>query len=333
MKTSFALLTIGLSLMVLVSCTRSDRPGLPPSTGGLSEVLVITPNQVWETSAGFSLKSLLSDDVEGLNQSESMYDILQIEPADFSGLFEKNRKIIRLIISDTVDAEQVVARNNVYSEPQVIIDVCAKSDTAAIRLMKQKYPSMVEMMKSVERERLIKAFKSTQNNQLKTNMKQQFGFSIVMPESFYQAKTNDGFAWYRLEAAKYSQAIMVYTRNFVDSTQLEPMSVIQYRNYITKQNIPGELPGSYMSTDTLSGIYSRNVDFAGSKATECRGLWKTEGDFMGGPFVSYTFHDKASAKVITLEGYVYYPNNDKRDLLMQLEAMLYSYSKSEQKAQ
>jgi hypothetical protein len=45
---------------------------------------------------------------------------------------------------------------------------------------------------------------------------------------------------------------------------------------------------------------------------------------MGGPFLNYAILDEENNRIISLDGYVYYPNNDKRDLLLQLEAMFYT---------
>jgi len=59
-------------------------------------------------------------------------------------------------------------------------------------------------------------------------------------------------------------------------------------------------------------------------AIENRGMWKLIGDFMAGPYLSYTVIDQSKGHLITVEGYVYAPNKDKRDLLRQLEAVLFS---------
>ncbi len=325
MKRIFLLLAVGVVATLITSCFKKTESGLPPSNGTVAEVLVVMPNQQWETSVGAAVKSMLMAEQEGLNQSEPLFEPLQIQHQDYKGLFERNRKTIRFFVSDTVKKNQLVARRDVFSSPQLIIDLHAKSDSEAIRLLNERAGSVVEMLREVERERLILAFSSTQNVALCEKIEKQFGFSLVIPESYYMAKSNDGFAWLRLETAKYSQAILIYSRAFTDSAQFNPSQIIAYRNMIVKQNIPGELPGSYMSTDTIAPPVMRNVPFADTRAIEARGLWKTVGDFMGGPFLSYTFHDKKANKVITLEGYVYYPSMDKRDLLMQLEAIMHSY--------
>jgi PAS domain S-box-containing protein len=52
---------------------------------------------------------------------------------------------------------------------------------------------------------------------------------------------------------------------------------------------------------------------------------KMEGDFMGGPFVSYTFLDPKYKRIVTIDGYVYFPGQDKKNLLRQVEAIIYSF--------
>jgi hypothetical protein len=65
-------------------------------------------------------------------------------------------------------------------------------------------------------------------------------------------------------------------------------------------------------------------DFPLNYALETRGLWKVENDFMGGPFVSYSFLSPKDSQIYTIIGYVYNPNKKKRDLLRQMESMIYS---------
>ena len=45
-------------------------------------------------------------------------------------------------------------------------------------------------------------------------------------------------------------------------------------------------------------------------------------DFMGGPYVHYTFVDEENSRVINLDGFVYAPKFNKREYLRELEALL-----------
>lgn len=312
-------------LMFEISCTRNDYKGLPPSIGGMSELLVVIPDKQWNEELGHTVKELFASTQNGLNQDEPIYKLTQINHKEFKGLFEKNRKVLKIVISDTVNTEQTIAKKDVFASNQLIIEVHAKTESKAIELIKTRFLSLIKMYKDVEHTRITNAFAKTENLKLRQDMIDQFGFYFIMPESFYNAKETNGFAWYRLEHPRYSQCLMVYVREFVDSAQFSLDNIVKYRNKVCKENIPGEISGSYMATDTTFFPKARLLKFKDTKAIELRGLWKTEGDFMGGPFLNYTFLDQDSANVITLEGYVYYPNKEKRDLLMQLESIIYSF--------
>ena len=52
---------------------------------------------------------------------------------------------------------------------------------------------------------------------------------------------------------------------------------------------------------------------------------------MGGPFVSHVRVDRANARVIVVEGFVFKPDKLKRDLMRKLEACLYTLKLPAQK--
>jgi hypothetical protein len=47
-----------------------------------------------------------------------------------------------------------------------------------------------------------------------------------------------------------------------------------------------------------------------------------ENDFMAGPFVSYLIHDPERQELLFLDGFVYLPNEEKRNLIQELEYIL-----------
>jgi hypothetical protein len=51
---------------------------------------------------------------------------------------------------------------------------------------------------------------------------------------------------------------------------------------------------------------------------------------MGGPYISLAELDATNQRVVVAFGYVYAPSKDKRNLLRQVEAMIYSMKFNEQ---
>jgi hypothetical protein len=80
-----------------------------------------------------------------------------------------------------------------------------------------------------------------------------------------------------------------------------------------------------MKTTTLLPPQAFDLVKGGKKFIEIRGLWELHNGYMGGPFISHTTLDEARNEMITVEGYVYNPGDKKRNMMRQLEAVIYSF--------
>jgi hypothetical protein len=100
--------------------------------------------------------------------------------------------------------------------------------------------------------------------------------------------------------------------------------LIARRNAVLKKNVPGSLPGSYMTTEDRIAIEYEPFVMNKRYFAALRGLWRVEGDFMAGPFTSLSTVDEKNNRILTGEGYVYAPDNNKRNLLRQVEAIIYT---------
>jgi hypothetical protein len=49
---------------------------------------------------------------------------------------------------------------------------------------------------------------------------------------------------------------------------------------------------------------------------------------MGGPFITYAFIDPETSRAVIVTGFVYAPRDDKRELLRQVETLMYTVRKS-----
>ena len=79
-----------------------------------------------------------------------------------------------------------------------------------------------------------------------------------------------------------------------------------------------------MTTEKRAPIHYDAITVGGQYCGVLRGLWRMEGDMMGGPFVSHAQLDEARQRVIVAEGFVYAPETDKRNFLRRIEAALFT---------
>jgi len=159
----------------------------------------------------------------------------------------------------------------------------------------------------------------------------EFKIKLYVPTGFKIVKKDSSFVWIRYDTPLITQNILIYTYPYEsDSTFTQNYQLIK-RNLFTKNNVAGALPGSYMTTEMELPQDFNIFKYNGNYASEMRGLWKVENDFMGGPFISLSVLDASRRRVVTVEGDVYAPKNEKRNYLRQVEAMVYSLEFPSQK--
>lgn len=297
------------------------------SIGRTAEVLVVIQNESqWGNQIGQTIKKYLAADVYGLPQAEPVFKLLHIKAANFSNLFQKQRNILFVNIDPKAKAPKIVVTHNKWSAPQLIFTITASSPIAFAKVFKARKDYFIEKYLAFERQRILKVFGTSLDGKLMKAIKKNFSFTLNVPVGFYVAKTTPNFIWIRHEANRYSQGIMIISVPYKDTTQFLRDKILTKIQQFQRHNIPGPTTGSYMSLDRRFLIPRDTLitDFPTHYAVEIRGLWRVEHDFMGGPFVSYTFLDKNTNRLTTLFGYVYYPNHKKRDLLLQIESIFYS---------
>ena len=155
---------------------------------------------------------------------------------------------------------------------------------------------------------------------------------IKVPKGYVLAKQTDDFLWARYEYPTASQGFFVYSYPYEGPESLSLDALIKARNRFAAL-IPGPSDGSYMITSDAFEPGYRLFRLEGRLWCELRGFWDVEGDFMGGPFVSYTTVDTETNRIFTLDGYVYAPDLNKprkRNYIRGIEHLLYTIHFPEQ---
>ena len=327
MKTrNIAMVAVILSVMMMAcehpTVSRKDR-----STGNIAEILVVTQNDdQWSGIIGDSIKHFFLDYQYGLPQPEEQNKLLHINVGAFSELFHKHKCILEVEIDPT--AEKAVAETAVdlWAAPQRYVKITAPNAYAWVDLFETQKEVYHKWFNKVERDRILNVLRPTNDNKISGAIAKKFGFTLTVPQGFYIAKNEPEFMWIRKELERSSACLVIYQLPYQDTAQFSRESLIAMRNMMVGKHIPGPSEGSYMATETefVPPLVTYVADYPAGYTMEMRGMWRVENDFMGGPFVSYTFADNRTGNLVTVEGYYYEPNQKKRNALLQLEAMAYS---------
>ena len=328
LKWSLAIWISFSMVLFMTSCTESAKKNKKErSMGSTSEVLVVVQNeQQWENNIGKVIRQYLARDQYGLNQPEPIFKLAHIQKQSFSDLFHKHRNLLIVNIDKNAKEAKIESFKDYWAKPQVVITITAPSATAFVKLFRENAETIIQKFRLTERERILSVYRPSCPNPVTNAVLKNFKLNMIIPKDYYVAKTDTNFMWIRKETNTFSQGLLIFEDPYIDTAQFSLASIIARTDRFQKLYVPGATEGSYMSVDQEFVLPKARVvkDFATDYAVEVRGLWKVEGDFMGGPFLSVTFFDPRTNHIVTIMGYVYYPAKNKRDMLRQLEAIIYS---------
>ena len=328
MKTYIKIVAIILMVSMMTACAENrNRSGKDRSIGGTAEILVVVQNDdQWNGRIGDSLRHFFCDYQYGLPQPESRNELKHIKEAGFTDLFMKNKCILQVEINPSLEKAVAETAVDLWAAPQRYVKISAPNITTWVELFDKQKEVYQQWFDVVERARILNVFRPTKDEAIEKAIAKKFGFTLTVPQGFFIAKDEPDFMWLRKELERSSACIVIYQTPYKDTLQFEVNSLVAMRDMMMQQHIPGPLEGSYMGTETefVPPLVTTVNDFPAGYTKEMRGMWRVVNDFMGGPFVSYTFADNRTGQLVTVEGYYYEPNQKKRNMLLQLESIAYS---------
>jgi len=309
---------------ILISCKNSDRSSLMTNvTGKAGEVVIVIEPELWNSSIGLEFKKKLAQDFPGLPQVEPLFDLVHIPYSSFSNIFRTHRNILIVKVSNEYDEAKMVIQNDLYAKPQIVINILAPNDSVMEALIRDKGDLIVDRLLKKEMSRYASNYKKYEEKEVGERLQKKFGIDLTIPNGYKIDLDTTNFVWIANDSPSMAQGILIFSYDKPDFELTTPY-IIAKRNQYTKQFVKGGNINSYMAVEEEIKPFRREFNIDGLKVVELRGLWRVEGDFMGGPFVSFTFIDEKNNKVIHTDGFVYAPQFDKRFYVRQIEAILNS---------
>ena len=333
MKTFFRGISLLLIAAAVVGCDAFHTLSKKKTAQGRPyELIVVCPQMEWNGELGDSLRAVFTAPVPYLNQEEPLFDLLRVTERGFKDMIADHRNILKIVVDPEVRQAEAAVEYNVTSEPQVVVTLQGPDDKAVVEYLSQNRDDLLHVLEQAERDRDVQTYTSFNNPGIETAIRELFGVEIKVPKGYVLAKQTDDFLWARYEYPTASQGFFVYSYPYEGPESLTPDALIKARNRFAAL-IPGPSDGSYMITSDAFEPGYRLFRLEGRLWCELRGFWDVEGDFMGGPFVSYTTVDTETNRVFTLDGYVYAPDLNKprkRNYIRGIEHLLYTIHFPEQ---
>jgi len=316
---------IFLALVGLLGCTEKSRV-LPNPSGRAGEVLIIMNDVYWEGPSGQFLKKSFTQDVSGLAWSEPIFDLSRLPRAAYNDMVRIARNIIDVEVGNRYSSAKVKYYRDQFSRTQAYVKIQAPDEASLYEVIKENEIKLLSFFYGVERERLMSYFKNNKNDAFQTKVEEKIGYKLTIPSLFNHSNfSNEGFVWLSGGNVDARTDLVMYTFDCEDPSLIDLDYLIAARDSTMKHNVPGPSEGAYMRTADVVEPSFNTIKINNAPVYEVRGLWETTVDYMGGPFVSYAYYDEALKIVKVLEGFVYAPHEDKRNLIRRIEAVAYSW--------
>ncbi|VAW13583.1 hypothetical protein MNBD_BACTEROID01-403 [hydrothermal vent metagenome] len=319
------------SALFIVSCTNpSGQVMKKGATGKPGEMIVVISKESWESSPGNLIRETLGQPQLALPQEEPLFNLIDVPHEAFTDIFKSTGNIVITKISPTAEETGIAFQNDVWARPQATVKISAKNSEEFNDLFTENSDKILAYFLHAEKKRLMDSYKKIPEKAV-LNTLQKHGISMYVKPGFIIAKEKDDFFWFRYETPEISQGIFVYWFDYTSDSIFTSDFLVAKRDSLLRKYVPGPLEGGFMTTETRVPQVFNIFEHNGNYAAEMRGLWKVENDFMGGPYILLAELDASSQRVVVADGYVYAPSKNKRNLLREVEAMIYSLKFKDQK--
>ena len=308
--------------LAIGSCREGVQKTLPSSTGKTGEIIVALEDRFIGSTVEEAIRGCLESEHPALPQPEERFRISIVPKTAFLGLLKNHKNI--LIVETGEGDTKVSVKRNVWALPQLACRIKGNSEKELTAFINKEPTLIANEYTKEEHRRLIAKFEKSKDLKLEEYLIETHSLSMAIPKGFSIAANKEKFSWIRKETAETSIGLLVYEYPYKDSSSLFTKPLIAARDSVTKLYVPGPAKGSYMSTMKDFIPISRSIYFDKRSAVELKGLWKVIGDFMGGPFISYSIADLNTGRIVCIEGYVYAPKYSKRGYVLQIESILLS---------
>jgi hypothetical protein len=319
-KYLFLLFSVVISMVFLNACKDKEEVKSQPSCE-INSLAIAINDQLWSGEIGDSLRKKFAAPVDGLPQEEPLFTIQQFPPRLFDTHKISNTNLI-LIKKEEKSGYRLV--QNLYMNPQNLVVISGKSIPEILRYIEKNGDSLVTLFRETEIKRSQDLI--SQNLLSDDKITKRFKVSLKVPTTFKYVVEKPNFIWLKKEILSGNTSILVYKVPFKTLLKNDNIvsNIIAMRDYVGSKYIIGKDHKSSMITEESYAPYFDITVIDRKRAYETKGTWELKGDYMSGSFINYAILNREKREFIIIEGFCYAPSTSKRDLMMELEAIIKS---------
>lgn len=328
---------------------------MPKGRGEAGEIILVIDSTRWAGDIGKELRLTFREIVDGLPREEPLFDLRQIIPTNFKGILKnaknlvlvipmsdsnpEGRKMQNLFTNKSLDSLLenqdifLINRKNLFATDQQVLFLVHHDDASFKDKISEHMEQIRYFFNSVEERRAMESmYKIRDEKMISNKIQADLGINIRIPYGFKIAESSEDFVWLRMAGQEIDKNLFIAFKNYTDVEAFNDNKIIEWRNEICQEHIYGdpENPQSYVITELQIPPTVAEINFNGNYGKILKGLWKTNNISMGGPFISYTFVDEETNRMYYIEGFVYSPGVDQRELMREINVILKTFKAESQ---
>lgn len=293
-----------------------------PSQGQINHILLVMDDDLWLSSVGDTIRNYLAAGIDGIIPAEPRFDLDQQSPGIFANTIKTRKNIVYVTTNQSPRGFELVVDK--YAQPQNYFLIEAADNKNIIELFLRNKDSIINRFHQQEIVDIQHRIKEGQLYET-VYLHDKYNIDIDLPASYKRVLVDDNFVWYKKEIASGNSNILVYSLPFKSvkpfNTQREFILDMDYlRDSVVGRFIHSSEPDTFMNMSVDFEPFHKVIDLKGHEITEVKGTWDMENSFMGGPYLSYIV--KKDGYYLVLEGFTYNPSMSKRNVMLELEAIM-----------
>jgi len=343
MKLSYLLAPFAF-FMLFSACEGDYRPH---SIGAVDEVIVVMDSTQWNSETAMAIRETFGGLIETLPTPENRYNLTfrdfrnnqQLEQLKefknviFAAPLDEETNVSRFInalLSE--DVENRVRQGDSFAFPltdrwvrdQWALVLTSTSDEELAENILNSEESLVGHLLEREFERRKdEVFRRGEQVAISDSLWDKHGWMVRMQHDYIQVIDSSNAVMFRRYLPDNNRWIWAWWKDDVENIDfLDTQWINATRDSLMEHLVQGERDGSYVTTDYRRPMETRELDRDDHLiAYESLGIWRMTNDFMGGPYVHFTYYDPKTERLFMVEYAQFAPRVTKRRFVRQFQTM------------
>ncbi|PWN07511.1 DUF4837 family protein [Rhodohalobacter mucosus] len=344
MKKALFLIPV-LGAFILASCESDYRPA---SIGSMDEIIVVMDSTSWDSETALAIEETFGAPIRTIpypiepkykltyrdfRTNDQLDRIQEFKNIIFAAPIDSENNIasfIRAILSD--DVENRVRSGDSFAFPledqwmrdQWTLILSSTSDQELAEKIRNADQSLVGHLesRSIDR-RTAEVYRRGEQTDLNEMLWDNYGWQVRMQHDYIPViDTTDAVVFARYLPDNNRRMWAWWADEISDFSVVDQEWINTKRDSLMQIYMQGERDSSYVTTD-----YRRPIEMTAVERDdrivgyETMGMWQMVGNFMGGPFVNFTYFDPETERLFMVEYWQFAPGVNKRRFIRQFQAM------------